>query len=171
MRANFLTGFAVGAVFALGGAHAQQAASPGGSAPQPPDYGAPITVDQAKGAAAAAIAEAAKNGWHMAVAIVDPGGYLVYFERMDGTQNASVRLAQSKARTAALFRYSSKVFFDQFTAGNTGFMSFPDDVRPIASEGGLPIILDGKLIGAIGASGGTGQQDGVAAMAGANAAR
>src|SRR5205085_10090359 len=127
--------------------------------------------DQAKEAAAAAIAEAMKNGWHMAIAVVDPGGYLIYFERMDGTQNASVRLAESKARTSALFRRASKVCFDQFSAGNTGFMSFPNEARPIASEGGIPIVIGGKLIGAIGASGGTGQQDGIVAMVGASAVR
>ena len=171
MRVGFLMGLAIGAfVLAGAGAQAQQTASPA-QLPPPPEYGTPITIDQAKGAAAAAIAEAAKNGWHMAIAVVDPAGYLVYFERMDGTQHASVRLAESKARTAALFRHSSKVFFDQFAAGNTGFMTFPDEVRPVASEGGLPIILDGRLIGAIGASGGTGPQDGVAAMAGVNAAK
>src|SRR6266540_3597449 len=89
----------------------------------PPDYGAPITLDQAKEAAAAAQAEAKKNGWRMAIAVVDPGGYLVYFERSDGSQNASVALAEAKARTSALFRRPSKVFADQFAAGNTGFMS------------------------------------------------
>jgi uncharacterized protein GlcG (DUF336 family) len=107
----------------------------------------------------------------MAIAIVDTGGFPVYLERTDGTQNASVLLALAKARTSALFRRPSKVFADQFAAGNTGFMSFPNDARPIASEGGIPIVVDGKLIGAIGASGGTGQQDGVAATAGANAIR
>jgi glc operon protein GlcG len=137
----------------------------------PPDYGAPITLDQAKEAATAALAEARRNGWRMAIAVVDPGGYLVYFERTDGMQNASVALAQAKARTAALFRRPSKVFADQFAAGNTGFMSFPDEARPIASEGGVPIVVNGRLIGAIGASGGTGQQDGIAANAGANAVR
>src|SRR5262249_23079782 len=129
----------------------------------PPDYGAPITLDQAKEAAFAAQAEARKNGWRMAIAVVDPGGYLIYFERTDGSQNAAVDLATAKARTAALFRRASKVFADQFAAGNTGFMSFPDSARPIASEGGVPIIIDGRLVGAIGASGGTGQQDGFAA--------
>jgi glc operon protein GlcG len=137
----------------------------------PPDYGVPITLDQAKEAAAAAQAEAKKNGWRMAIAVVDPGGYLVYFERSDGTQNASVALAEAKARTSALFRRASKVFADQFAAGNTGFMSFPNEARPIASEGGIPIVINGKLIGAIGASGGTGQQDGVAATAGATAVK
>ena len=137
--------------------------------PPPPDYGAPISIDQAKEAAAAAQAEAKRNGWRMAVAIVDPGGYLIYFERADGAQNASVALALAKARTSALFRRPSKVFADQFAAGNTGFMSFPDEARPIASEGGLPIVINGRLVGAIGTSGGTGQQDGVAAAAGVSA--
>jgi len=80
-------------------------------------------------------------------------------------------LAQAKARTSALYRRPSKVFSDQFSAGNTGFMSFPNDARPIASEGGIPIVVNGRLIGAIGASGGTGQQDSIAAMAGASAVR
>ena len=92
----------------------------------------------------------------MVIAIVGPSGDLVYLEKMDGTQSASVALAQRKARTSALFRRPSKAFADQFAAGNTAFMSFPDDARPIASEGGIPIIVNGKQIGAIGASGGTG---------------
>jgi glc operon protein GlcG len=137
----------------------------------PPEYGLSITNEQAREAAAAAIAEARKNNWHMAIAVVGPDGNLVYFEKLDGTQNASSSLALAKARTSALFRRASKAFADQFAAGNTGFMSFPDDARPIASEGGIPIIQNGRLIGAIGASGGTGQQDGVAATAGANAVR
>ena len=150
---------ALAAAFVLGAsAHAQFT--------PPPDYGTPISVEQAKEVATAAQAEAKRNGWRMAVAIVDPGGYLVYFERTDGAQNASVSLAQAKARTSALFRRPSKVFADQFAAGNTGFMSFPDEARPIASEGGLPIVVNGRLIGAIGTSGGTGQQDGVASAAG-----
>jgi glc operon protein GlcG len=147
-------------------------ASPAGAQPAaPPDYGAPITNDQAREAAAAALAEAKKNNWRMAVAVVDPGGFLVYFEKLDGTQNASIPLAQAKARTSALFRRPSKAFADQFTAGNTGFMSFPNEARPIASEGGIPIVVNGKLIGAIGASGGTGQQDGMVATAGATAVK
>jgi uncharacterized protein GlcG (DUF336 family) len=136
-----------------------------------PDYGAPITLDQAKAAAAAALGEATKNNWRVAVAVVDPGGFLVYFEKLDGSQNASEPLALGKARTAALFRRSTKVFADQFAAGNTGFMTFPNEARPIASEGGIPIIVNGKLIGAIGVSGGTGQQDGIASTTGANAVK
>jgi uncharacterized protein GlcG (DUF336 family) len=139
--------------------------------PPPPDYGQPINSDQAKAAATAALAEAKKNNWRMAVAVVGPGGELIYFEKLDGTQNASVSLAIRKARTSALFRRPSKAFADQFAAGNVGFMTFPDEARPIASEGGLPIVVNGRLVGAIGLSGGTGQQDGVAATAGANAIR
>ena len=118
----------------------------------PEPYGAPIGANEAKKAAAAAIAEARANGWAMAVAVVDTGGHLVYFEKMDGTQLASVEIAQGKARTAVLFRRPSKVFADQYAAGNRAFTTFPE--KPVASEGGVPIIVNGKIIGAIGASGG-----------------
>src|SRR5205823_5094050 len=94
---------------------------------------------------------------------------LAYFEKMDGTQLASADISQGKARTAVMFRRPSKVFADQFAAGNTAFLTFPE--KPVASEGGVPITVDGKIIGAIGASGGTGQQDGLAAAAGAGAAK
>ncbi len=136
-----------------------------------PEYGLPINTEQAKAAASAALEEGRKNGWRMAVAVVGPEGSVIYFEKMDGTQNASFLLATAKARTAALFRRSSKVFVDQFAAGNVAFMTFPDEARPTASEGGLPIIVGGKIIGAIGISGGTGQQNGVAATAGVNAVK
>jgi glc operon protein GlcG len=105
----------------------------------------------------------------MAFAIVGPAGELVYFEKMDGTQLASVEISQGKARTAVMFRRPSKAFADQYAAGNTAFMTFPE--KPVASEGGVPITVNGKIIGAIGASGGTGQQDGLAAAAGASAAK
>jgi uncharacterized protein GlcG (DUF336 family) len=171
MRIGALLALTITAGLLLGaGAHAQPPAPPP-PPPAAPEYGLPISSEQAREAAAAALAEARKNGWRMAVAVVGPDGYLAYFEKIDGTQNASVLLAQAKARTSALYRRPSKVFADQFAAGNTGFMSFPDEARPIASEGGIPIVLNGKLIGAIGASGGTGQQDGVAAAAGAAAVK
>ena len=115
------------------------------------------------------VAEAKKNNWRMAFAVVGPAGELVYFEKMDGTQLASADISQGKARTAVMFRRPSKVFADQFAAGNTAFLTFPE--KPVASEGGVPITVDGKIIGAIGASGGTGQQDGMAASAGASAAK
>jgi uncharacterized protein GlcG (DUF336 family) len=173
MRTRALLALIIGAGLWLGaGAHAQQPAQQPAPAPAPPpEYGLPLTNAQARDAAAAALAEAKTNNWRMAVAVVGPDGELLYFERMDGTQNASAALAQRKARTSALFRRPTKVFVDQFAAGNTAFMSFPDEARPIASEGGIPIVLNGKLVGAIGASGGTGAQDGVAAMAGANAVK
>jgi glc operon protein GlcG len=157
-------------------ANAQQAPEPPGRSvalpPAPaPEYGLPINNEQAKMVAEAATAEAKKNNWHMAISIVGPDGELIYFERMDGTQSSSATLAQAKARTSAIFRRPSKAFVDQFAAGNQAFLTFPDSARPIASEGGIPIVLNGKLIGAIGVSGGTAQQDGVAATAGANAIR
>jgi glc operon protein GlcG len=160
------------AILAAAPAQAQQPAAPAAPASPPaPEYGLPINSEQAKSAATAALAEARKNNWRMAVSIVGPEGSLIYFEKMDGTQNASFSLATAKARTSALFRRSSKVFVDQFAAGNVAFMTFPDDARPTASEGGLPIIVDGKIIGAIGISGGTGTQNGVAATAGVNAVK
>ena len=172
MRTRALLALTIGFGLWLGaGAPAQlQAQQPAPPAP-PPEYGLPLTNAQARDAAAAALAEAKTNSWRMAVAIVGPDGELIYFEKMDGTQNASAALAVRKARTSALFRRPSKVFADQFAAGNIGFMSFPDEARPIASEGGIPIVLNGKLIGAIGLSGGTGAQDGMAAAAGANAVK
>ena len=119
--------------------------------------------------AAAAFGEAKKNNWRMAFTIVGPTGELVYFEKVDGTQHASIDISRAKARTAVFFRRPSKAFADQYAAGNTAFSTFPE--QPVASEGGVLIISNGKIIGAIGASGGTGQQDGVAAMAGAGAVK
>jgi glc operon protein GlcG len=181
MRIAALTNLATGAGLLLAAcllsvcAQAQQpppAERPVALPPTPaPDYGSPIVNEQAKAAADAAIAEAKKNNWRMAVAIVGPEGELIYFEKMDGAQSSSAPLSQAKARTSALFRRPSKVFADQFAAGNAAFMSFPDAARPIASEGGLPILLNGKLAGAIGVSGGTAQQDTVAATAGVAAVK
>ena len=177
MRLHVLIALGISSALVLGTtALAQQpapsappAASPGPAPVPPPDYGPPITNEQAKGVAAAAFAEAKKNNWRMAIAIVGPAGELVYFEKMDGTQMASAKIAQGKARTAVMFRRPSKSFADQYAAGNTAIMTFPE--RPVASEGGVPIVVNGKIIGAVGASGGTGQQDGVAAAAGASAAK
>jgi len=153
MRLDALIALSIGSALALGGTALAQQPVPSPAVPGPPaDYGTPITNEQAKAVAAAALAEAKKNNWRMAFAIVGPAGELVYFEKMDGTQLASGEIAQGKARTAVLFRRPSKAFADQYAAGNTAFTTFPE--KPVASEGGVPIIVNGKIIGAIGASGG-----------------
>jgi glc operon protein GlcG len=170
MRTHVLIALGIGAAFIAGtSALAQQPPTPPPPPAAPSDYGPPINNEQAKAVAAAAFAEAKKNNWRMAFAIVGPAGELVYFEKMDGTQMASTEIAQGKARTSVMYRRPSKAFADQYAAGNTAFTTFPE--RPVASEGGVPILVNGKIVGAIGASGGTGQQDGIAAAAGAGAAK
>jgi glc operon protein GlcG len=127
-------------------------------------YGAPITLNMARHAAEAALAEARRNQWTMAVAIVDPAGSLVYFEKMDGTQNGSVVVAQAKARSAALFKRSTKASQDTLAAGGDGLRVLGlEGVVPV--EGGVPLVSEGHIVGAIGVSGGTSQQDGLCAKA------
>jgi uncharacterized protein GlcG (DUF336 family) len=139
-----------------------------GADAQPMPYGPTITLDQARKAAAAAQAEAAKNNWPLAIAVVTPSGDLAYFLRMDNTQFGSNQIAQHKARAAARFRRATKVFADGVAKGGGGVALLSlDDV--IASEGGIPIAVNGQIIGAIGCSGATGQQDGVACQAGVDA--
>jgi glc operon protein GlcG len=150
---------AVALVGFASGAAAQQMSNP---------YGMPISLEVAKKAAAAAAAEAKKNNWHMAIAITDPAGQLVYFEKLDGTQTASVKIAIAKSRSAAIYKRPTKVFQDAVAKGNAAILALKGSMP---SEGGVPIVIDGKIVGAIGASGGTSQQDGVAAMAGANAVK
>ena len=135
---------------------------------QSPDvYGLSINLETAKKIAASAITEARKNNWTMAVAVVDTGGNLVYFEKMDGTQTGSVRVAISKGRSAVLFKRPTKAFQDMVAAGGEGLrMLRLEGAVPI--EGGLPLLMDGKIVGAIGVSGGTSQQDGLVAKAGAD---
>jgi glc operon protein GlcG len=128
-------------------------------------YGPSITLDVAKTAAAAAIAEARENTWDMAIAIVDTAGSLVYFEKMDDTQAGSVTVAQAKARSAVLFKRSTKAFQDTLAAGGEGLRVL-GLVGAVPVEGGLPLFIDGKIAGAIGVSGGTSGQDGQCAQAG-----
>jgi uncharacterized protein GlcG (DUF336 family) len=135
---------------------------------QPTMYGPSIVAEQAKTVAAAAIAEARKNNWTMAIAIVDTAGDLVYFERMDQTQVGSVDVAQAKARAAARFKRPTKAFQDALAAGGEGWRILSLE-GAVAVEGGLPLMSGGRIVGAIGASGGTSQQDGVSAAAGAAA--
>lgn len=136
-----------------------------GAAAQQPQYGTPISVDDAKKVAAGAIAEAKKNNFNMAVAVVDPAGNLVYFERMDSVQYGSIPIAQDKARAAAVFRRSTKSVYDEVEKGGAGlrYLSLRGFV---ASEGGELLMRDGKVIGAVGMSGGSGAQDGQCARAG-----
>jgi glc operon protein GlcG len=131
-------------------------------------YGSPITADMARTVAAPAFAEARANGWTMAVAIVDTAGDLVYFERMDDTQVGSVGVAIDKARSAARFKRSTKSFQDMLAAGGEGLRV--QALRgAIPVEGGLPLVSGGRIVGAIGVSGGTSPQDGQVARAGAAA--
>ena len=131
-------------------------------------YGFPIALDAAKKVAAPALAEAAKNNWAMVVAIVDTAGDLVYFERMDTTQVGSVAVAIDKARSAARFKRPTKAFQEMLAAGGDGLRVF-SLTGAVPVDGGVPIVLDGKIVGAIGVSGGTSAQDGQCAQAGAAA--
>jgi uncharacterized protein GlcG (DUF336 family) len=130
-------------------------------------YGQSIGLESAKRVATSAISEAQRNGWTMAVAIVDVAGELVYFEKMDDTQNGSVRVAIAKARSAALFKRPTRAFQDALTAT-------PDGLRilglegAVPVEGGLPIVVGDRIVGAVGLSGGTSPQDGQCAKAGAD---
>jgi glc operon protein GlcG len=136
------------------------------SAQAPNPYAAPIAVDVARRAAAAAIVEGKKNGWTVAAAVVDSGGALVYFERIDGTQYGSSEVAVAKAKSAAAFKRPTKAFEEAVAGGRTAILALPG---ALPLEGGIPIILDGKIVGAIGVSGATSQQDGTCAQAGVNA--
>jgi glc operon protein GlcG len=142
-----------------------QAGGPGQSSYTIP-IGPSIGLDAAKKAADAALAEARKNGWFMAAAVVDPSGTLVYYEKMDNTQIGSAKVAINKARSAALFKRPTKAFQDGLAAGGAGLRLLAlEGAVPV--EGGLPLISGGKLVGAIGLSGDLSENDGKCAAAGA----
>jgi glc operon protein GlcG len=133
-------------------------------------YGQPIGLDDAQKAISAAMAEARKHNWKMSISVVNTAGNLVAHATMDGTQYASIEISQAKARTAALFRRPSGVFQAGVNTGGTpSLLSLLTLTHGVASEGGFPIVIDGKLIGAIGASGGIFTQDAVTAKAGLEA--
>lgn len=134
---------------------------------QIPQYGSNVTLDQAKRITAAADAEARKNGWPVAIAIVDNAGQLVHFQRADNTQTASISVAQDKAVSAAMYRRPTKVMQDAIAGGGAG-IRFLNLRGASAVEGGLPLYSDGKIVGAIGVSGVASDQDGVVAKAGAD---
>jgi uncharacterized protein GlcG (DUF336 family) len=132
-------------------------------------YGTPIDMDTAHKAIMAAAAEAKKHNWKMAISVVDPAGQLIAHATMDGTQYASIEIAQAKARTAALFRRPSKLFADSVNGGSPSGLAVLSLSHSMATEGGFPIVVDGKVIGAIGASGGAATKDGGVAKAGLDA--
>jgi glc operon protein GlcG len=140
----------------------------GAGAQMPNPYGLSISVEDAKKAAALSLAEAKKNNWTVAVAIVDPSGNLVYYEKMDNTQLGSANVSVDKARSAALFKRPTKAFQDALAAGGDGLRLLRlQGAIPI--EGGFPLLADGKIVGAIGVSGATSAQDAQCAKAGADA--
>ena len=136
-------------------------------AQMPNPYGASIGVEEAKKVAAPALAEAAKNHWSIAVAIVDPAGNLVYYEKMDNTQLGSATVAVEKARSAARFKRPTKAFQDAVASGGEGLRVLGLE-GAVPLEGGIPLVMDGKIVGAIGASGATSAQDAQCAKAGAD---
>jgi glc operon protein GlcG len=132
----------------------------------PNPYGPPVSVDAAKKAAGAALAEAVKNHWTMAVAVVDPNGTLVYYEKMDNTQIGSAQVSINKARSAALYKRPTKALQDALASGGAGLRVMAlEGAVPV--EGGIPLLSEGKIIGAIGVSGDTSDHDGICAQAGA----
>ena len=128
-------------------------------------YGAPISLDRAQAAIAAVVADAKHRNWKLNVAVVDSGGNLVAFARMDNAQLASISISEHKARTALKYRRETKAFENGIQNANLHYLMTLDDV--IASRGGIPLVEDGKMVGAIGCSGGTGSQDEVSCKAGA----
>jgi uncharacterized protein GlcG (DUF336 family) len=128
-------------------------------------YGMPISYDKAIGAIDAAAAEAKKRGWKMNIAVVDPNGELIAFQRMDGAQIASVKISQGKAATAARYRRESEAFYKGMEAGHN--YVFTLDYALVASPGGIPLMENGHIVGGIGCSGGTGSQDAVICKVGA----
>ena len=174
MRMRLVSAVALGAaLFIAGHGSAQQPPAP---AQNPLDiipptmpfntpYGAPITLERAQSAITAAMGEANMRGWPMNIAVVDSGANLVAFVRMDGAQLASIAVAEHKARAAVKFRRPTKAFEDAIQKSDFKYILTLDDV--IASRGGIPLIENGKIIGGIGCSGGTGSQDEVVCTTGA----
>jgi glc operon protein GlcG len=135
---------------------------------QAPSYGAPVSLENATKAAAAAASEARKNNWTMAIAVVDPDGTLVYYEKMDNTQLGSAKFAVDKARSAALFKRPTKVFQDRLAAGGGGLAVLAVE-GAVPVEGGIPLLIDGRIVGAIGVSGDSSEHDAQCAQQGVDA--
>ena len=161
------------ALLVAGVTHAQQPQQPNPldvvpeKMPADIPYGPPISLERAQAAIGAAVAESKKRDWKLNIAVVDSGGNLIAFQRMDGAQIASIQISEHKARAAAIFRRETKVFENAMQLGNFHYIATLDGV--IASRGGILLMEGGKIIGAIGCSGGTGSQDEVVCKAGAAA--
>jgi len=125
-----------------------------------------LSLEDARKAATAAAAEAKKNKWNVAIAVVDDGGHLIYFERIDETQIGSIDIAIGKARTAASYKRPTKALEDALNGGQYAVVTYPNT---LPREGGLPIFSEGKFLGAIGVSGGKSSEDAQAANAGVDA--
>jgi uncharacterized protein GlcG (DUF336 family) len=158
-----LTAWALGVALLFGAASASAQAPP-----PPPAYGTPINLEQAKKVMAGAEAEARKNNWPVVIAILDTGGLVVLLQRMDNTSWGSIEVAQGKARSAVAFRRPTKVFSDLIAQGGAN-MRLLNLSGASLIEGGIPIMADGKIIGAVGVSGVTAQQDAQIAQAGIDA--
>ncbi len=162
----------VGAVLVLFAAVTLIAQAPGRPSSSPAFYATPygptVTIEQAKKAAAAALAEARRNNWLMVVAVVNPSGDLVYYEAMDNVQLGSAKVAVNKARSAALYKRPTKLLQDNLGSGSVGLRVLAlEGADPV--EGGVPLIVGGKIIGAIGLSGDLSEHDGQCANVGAAA--
>jgi glc operon protein GlcG len=174
MRQTTLAVLAACAAVTMGGqARAQQ---PAGTPTPVPDqmpfdipYGNSITADRAADIVKAVLAEATKSprNWKLAISVVDTHGELVYFYKMDNTQMGSVTISQNKARTAVRFRRPTQLFSNAMQAPTGAYVATLDSPPPTASPGGFPLVEGGKIIGAVGCSGATGDQDAVACKAGA----
>src|SRR6516164_11121890 len=165
-----------GGLLAAGAAHGQSTTPAGQNPldvvpekmPFSTPYGTPISLQKAQAVVQAAVAEANKHSWPLNVAVVDSGGNLIAFARMDGAQIGSIAISEHKARAAAKFRRPTKVFEEAMQQGRS-YLATLDDI--VASRGGIPLIEDNKIIGAVGCSGATGSQDEVVCMAGATAVK
>ena len=163
---SLITTLAFAAALFGSAVYAQQPATSSPPPSPPPPYGAPITIEQAKKVAAAALVEAKKTPYDYAFAIVNPSGNLVYFEKTDDVLTASINIAIGKAQTSATLKRPSKALFDQMENGHPYVATLYPGI--VAAAGGVPVIVDGKIVGAIGVSGSpTGLIDEKAALAGA----
>lgn len=160
---SLMAGAAVAAIVTTGSAFAQGVPE---KMPFDIPYGTPVNYEEAIKLIDTAAAEAKKHGWKMNIAVVDNNGDLIAFQRMDGAQIASVNISQGKARTAARYRRPTEVFFKAFESGHPYVATL--DPTLVASTGGFPLVKGGKMVGAIGCSGGTGAQDGVTCKAAAD---